>query len=129
MPIPLILFFTSLLSIIVMIARKLRQISKEIPSAQEFPVELPYLEEVKENTIRNLKKHGYVALVACIRYYVRGVNFVRSEYQAARVKVLSWRHTEKTGEKKESSKFLRTIGEYKEKIREIKHRISKEESL
>ena len=33
------------------------------------------------------------------------------------------------GEKKEISKFLKIIGDYKNKIREIKHRIKKEENL
>lgn len=129
MYIPLILFFTSLFSIIVMITRKLPYISMEGAAKEQIPFELPYLKEIRENTVRNVKKHGYATLVITIRWYLRGANFLKTNYESAKRRVRRFSRSENAGEKKEISKFLRTVGEYKQKIRDIKHRISKEESL
>ncbi|MBI3306122.1 hypothetical protein HYZ82_03305 [Candidatus Nomurabacteria bacterium] len=131
MSIPLILFSASLLSIITMIARKLPTVPKEsLTENEQFPLELPYFKEVKEKALQNAKKHGYAALVMTLRWYIRGTNFLKYKYESLKAKIKQKTEASNmNGEKKEISKFLRIIGEYKHKIREIKHRISEEENL
>lgn len=131
MYIPLILFIASLLSIIVMIGRKWLKLEEgQVLSAESIPAELPYLQEVREVTVKNIRKHGYNTLVTTIRIYVKTTDFLKNEWSNFK------RKTQEFGsklmhntEKKEISKFLSTIGEYKQKIRDIKHRIRKEENL
>ncbi len=131
MHILLILFFTSLLSLSFMVGRKLFALEHEqVLNHKEVDLELPYLKEVKHITMTNIKKHGYSGLVATIRFYVRGVNFTKNKYQEIKVKVKNINYINKVnGQNKEISKFLKIIGDYKQKIREIKHKITKEENL
>lgn len=127
----LILFFASLISIIAMIGRKLVALKhEEIPNHEEVLFEVPYLKEVKHITIAGIRKSGYALLVSTVRLYVRLTNFLKEKYQDLKTKIrniIMENHI--NGEKKEISKFLKIIGEYKNKIREIKHKIKKEENL
>ncbi|KKQ07916.1 MAG: hypothetical protein US18_C0005G0003 [Parcubacteria group bacterium GW2011_GWB1_36_5] len=127
----LILFFTSLFSIIIMIGRKLPALEqKQISNQEEILFELPFLKEVKHITIKGMKKHGYAGLVAIVRFYIRSTNFLKNKYEEIRLKIKNRGNRNHAGdEKREISKFLKIIGEYKQKIREIKHRIKKEENL
>lgn len=127
----LILFFTSLFAIIFMVGRKLAIIEHEqILNHKEVLFELPYLKEVKQVTIDNIKKHGHASLVTTVRFYLRSTNFLKNKYAEIKIKIKD-RHQRNriNGEKKEISKFLKIIGDYKHKIREIKHKIKKEENL
>lgn len=127
----LILFFTSLIFIIIMIGRKLALLEHEqVLNHEEVSFELPYLKEVKHLTITNIKKHGYIFLVATVRFYVRSTNFLKDKYKEIKIKIKNKiMESHVNGEKKEISKFLKIIGDYKHKIREIKHKIKKEENL
>lgn len=127
----LILFFASLVSIIIMIGRKLVLIKQDtVLNHEEISFELPYLKEVKHITIAGIKKHGYVLLVATVRSYVLGMNILKNKYEEIKTKIKDRNNKNHiNGEKKEISKFLKIIGEYKHKIREIKHKIKKEENL
>jgi len=127
----LILFFASLFSIIVIIVRKLIRLEHEqILNQEEVLFELPYLKEVKNITVQGAKKHGYAFLVATLRFYIRGTNFLKSQSEKAKIKIKNIHNRNQiNGEKKEISKFLKIIGDYKHKIREIKHKIKKEENL
>jgi len=92
--------------------------------------ELSYLKEVKHITIEGAKKHGYSLLVIAVRFYIQSTNFLREKYKEIKTKItekINKRHI--NGEKKEISKFLKIIGDYKNKIREIKHKIKREENL
>ena len=127
----LILFFASLASITFMIGRKLALLEYEQSlNHEEILLELPYLKEIKHATIQNTKKHGYALLVMTVRFYVRFANFLKSKYEEIKIKIRNL-STENNvnGEKKEISKFLKVIGDYKRKIRELKHKIKKEENL
>lgn len=127
----LILFFTSLASIIFMIARKLSFSEHgEIPDHDEVLLEIPYLKEMRNAAGRGVRKYGYALLVVFIRFYVRAVSLFRDKYREIKMRIKN-RSTRNgsNGEKKEISKFLKIIGEYKHKIREIKHRIKREEDL
>lgn len=127
----LILFFGSLLGITFMIGRKLlilqngQMTYKE--NAETF-LKAQYLEELKYTVIKTIKKHSYTGLVAIIRFYFRGTNLLKNKYQAVKTKIKNLRSKNlKDDEKKEVSKFLKMISEYKQKIRAIKHKIKEEE--
>ncbi len=129
----LVLFFASLFSIIFMIGKRLVLLKQEkILNLNEEKVafELPYLKEIKHLTVTNIKKHGYAFLVMIIRFYVRGTNLLKNKYEEIKIKIKNRsQQNNLNGEKKEISKFLKIIGDYKNKIREIKHKINKEENL
>ena len=128
----LVLFFASLISIIAMIGRKLVTLKhEEIPNHhEEVLFELPYLKEVKHITIASVRKSGYALLVGTVRFYVRSTDLLKNKYREIRNKIKNMiAKSHATGEKKEISKFLKIIGDYKQKIREITHKIKKEENL
>jgi hypothetical protein len=114
-----------------MIGRKLIRLKDdEILKRNEVLFNLPYLKKVKHLTLANIKKHGYAGLVGTIRFYVRGVDLLKNKYEEIRIKIKNKSmENHLNGEKKEISKFLKIIGDYKNKIREIKHKIKKEENL
>ncbi len=127
----LILFFTSLVSIIIMIGRKLVKLEREqVLNHKEVLFELPYLQEVRHLTAQNMKKHGYAGLVTILRFYIRSTNFLKDKYKEIEIKIKNKSNENHlNGERKEISKFLKIIGDYKRKIREIAHKIKKEENL
>lgn len=127
----LILFFSSLFLIIFMIGRKLVTTTQEqILNQEEVLFEFPYLKEVKHITITSIKKHGYSGLVTTLRFYIRSINFLKYRYAETKNKIKNRNNKNHiNGEKQEISKFLKIIGDYKQKIREIKHKIKKEENL
>ncbi|OGI60085.1 hypothetical protein A2641_02855 [Candidatus Nomurabacteria bacterium RIFCSPHIGHO2_01_FULL_37_25] len=128
----LILFFTSLFSIIFMIGKKLflLQNGQIITSNIEVLFRISHLEKIKLFTIKNIKKYGHILLVEILRSYIRFSNFLKNKYQEIKIKIKTLgKKNNPNGEEKEISKFLRIIGDYKNKIREIKHKIKKEENL
>jgi len=127
----LILFFTSLFGIIFMIGRKLVILQNgQAFHREEILFKAPFFEEWKHLTIKNIRKHGYIGLVATIRFYVRSSDFLKNKYQETKIKIKNMRSKNQNGnfgEKREVNKFLKMISEYKHKIREIKHKIKEEE--
>ncbi len=102
----------------------------QILDHEEVLFELPYLKEVKHVTIANIKKHGDALLIATIRFYVRKTNFFKNKYEEIKSKIRNRDIDSRVNsQKKEISKFLKIITDYKQKIREIKHKIKKEENL
>ncbi|MFZ3011971.1 MAG: hypothetical protein WA060_03190 [Minisyncoccia bacterium] len=95
---------------------------------EELFLEIPYVEEWKHLTIKNVKKHSYSGLVTVIRLYVRSSNFIKNKYEKIITEIDKKRkeHIIKRS-KKEVSRFLKTVSDYKHKIREIKHRVVEEE--
>lgn len=131
MTILLIFFFGSLLGISFMIGRKLLMLQNgQIFDRDETFLKTLDLEKLKHKTIKNIKKHGYIGLVAAIRFYIRTTNLARNKYEEAKIKIKNMRPKKSNNEtenEREISKFLKIISEYKHKIREIKHKISEEE--
>ena len=121
----------SLFSIIIMIGRKLFLLqNRQISSNTEILFEVSHLEKVKLFTIKNIKKYGHILLVETLRLYIRFSNFLKNKYQEIKIKIRNRnKKNNLNSEKREISKFLKTIGDYKNKIREIKHKIKKEENL
>jgi hypothetical protein len=130
----LILFFGSLVAITFMIGRKLRMIQNgQITvqgSIEEISFKFPAIEEWKQIAAKGIKKYSYSFLVAIIRFYFRSINILKMWYQKIRVRFsrLSKKST-LVPEKKETSKFLKIVSSYKRKIRKIKEKVRKEESL
>lgn len=127
----LTLFFASLIAIVVMMARKLSVLKhEEIGTEEEVLFELPFLSRIKNVTLEGAKKQGYNLLVGTVRFYVKSANFAKNKYSEIRTKIMDIHlESEESGKKKEISKFLKTVGDYKRRIREIKHKVSKEENL
>ena len=131
----LILFFGSLFGITFMIGKKLfmlqnGQMTYE-ESAETF-LKAQHLEELKHSAIKTIKKHSYAGLVATIRFYFRGTFFLKNKYQEIKIRVKNMHNKnpiKDSENKREISKFLKIISEYKQKIRAIKHRIKEEENL
>jgi len=134
MSILLILFFISLFGIIIMIGRKLVLLNNgHILNKEEIFFGIPHLEKIKQNTIQNIKKYGHIGLVETLRFHIRSSNFLKSKYEEIKNKIKDMQVKNQgllnsgSGEKVEASKFLKMISEYKNKIREIKHKIHEEE--
>lgn len=130
----LILFFASLIAIIFMIGRKLLMLQNGHIIQKNFEggaiLRVPALEEWRHLTIKGAKKHGYNALVSTIRFYFRTSNTIKNKYHEVKTGVTNMRKKNQAGaEKREISKFLKVISEYKKKIRRIKQKVKEEENL
>lgn len=130
----LILFFGSLIGITFMVGRKFLLIqSGQIVNINKDEVfsETKYLEDLKQATIKNTKRHGYTLLVITIRTYFRTANLLKNKYEKIKNKVKETYqkrkkhiHAEKIGE----NSFLKMVSEYKHKIRKIKQQVEEEEN-
>jgi hypothetical protein len=88
------------------------------------------LEEWKYSVVNKAKRWNYVFLVIVIRIYFRIVNLIKLGYQKFIAKIKSMNSTDTEApnkEKKEVSRFLKMVLEYKSKIRKIKRKIKEEE--
>ena len=130
----LILFFASLVSIAVMIGRKLVLLKNgSMIVSEEIPMEIPYVKELRHITIKNIKKYGHMSVVTTLRMYIRSSHILKKNYQnikeQVKERIAKSRINNTSGEKREVNKFLKMVGDYKHKIREIKHKIKEEENL
>ncbi len=124
----LILFFGSLVGITFMIGRKLVSVQNGHVAHTDIRVDFLKAEHVDEIK-KTVKHHGYKGLVALIRFYVKSVNLLKTKFGEITAKTKEmYHHKFSHGEKKEVSKFLKMMSDYKEKIREITHRITEEEN-
>ena len=125
------LFFISLISIAIMFEKKLALLKNQSESITEKgtpTLEMPYVVEIKDITIRKVKRAGYLGLITIIRLYFRSLNFLKYKYD--KLKDLTkniHKNTTNDIEKKEINRFLKVVSDYKNKIRKIKSRIKEEE--
>jgi len=136
MTIYLYIFLASFVAIMVMFGRRLiilRNKGLVITEDEyvEVRLEIPYLNEVKEVTVRKVKRIGYMGLVTTIRFYFRSSNMVKSGYQELKEKLKNVKNHEALNGAigQEASGFLKVVSDYKTKIRRIKHQIKKEENI
>jgi len=138
MSLPLILFFVSLAGITILIGKKLVLLKKAQNQniiIEENSFKMPDIEEVRHVTTKHIRKFGYVALVLTLRSYIRSSNFLkktsRQVYEKAKDKLNKSkdRFIGDSKDKREVSKFLKMISEYKQKINKIKHKIKEEENI
>jgi len=129
----LILFFVSLIGIIIMIGRKLAVIAdgQIVEKDYDHPF-VPHLRKVKHLTFTNIKKYGHLSLVEILRFHFRSSNVLKNKYEEVKTKIKNVNKKNqangKAGEKVEVSKFLKMMSDYKQKIREIRHKIKEEEN-
>lgn len=125
----IILFFVSLFGIIFLVGRKLFLLEKGVLSdIEERPFGIPHADKIKIYTINNIKKIAHITLIITIRLYVKSVNILRNKWSDIKSAIENkYDYINHNRDQREISKFLRIIGEYKTKIREIKHRIHEEE--
>ena len=129
----LILFFASLIGIIIMVGRKLKLVRDgqivEIYHSHPFVLDF---DKIKYQSLKYGKGILYLILFITIRFYIRSSVFLESKYADMKIKIKNMNKKNMVngapGEKVEVSKFLRKISDYKHKIREIKHKIHEEEN-
>lgn len=125
----LILFFSSLFGITFMIGRKLIMLPNiEIFNREEIVLEAQYIEEWKYLAIKSIKKHSYNGLISTIRAYIHSVDFIKRKYQNIKNSFIE-KINNNSSNKKDISKFLKIVSDYKYKLREIKDRVREEENL
>ena len=123
----LILFFTSLMFMLIMVHKKLNFIEEQ-KDKKEGILELELLTEIKNLIFKKIKNYSHVSLVSSIRYYVKSKNFIKGKYEEIKDKMMDVnKKTIQPMEKRQASNFLKKISEYKEKIRELKEKIHEEE--
>jgi hypothetical protein len=130
-----ILFFASLVGIIIMVTRKLAYVRRAQILGREdvlHPFD-PEIEKIKHLAKRSAKEYGHIALVATIRLYIKSANFLKQKSTETKSKIKDLINKRKNDGIdsseiiQEDNKFLKKVSEYKQKIREIKHKITKEE--
>ena len=136
MYLPLIFFFLSLVGIIIMIWRKLVLVKNGlVATTQHSHPFVPDLQKIKHVTFKSTKKISYVVIFVTLRFFIKSLNFVKTKSIILikelknKFKKNNGNSSDNTTEKKEVSKYLRIISEYRHKIRQIKHRIKKEEGI
>jgi len=136
MYLPLILFFLSLISIIIMIGSKLVLVRNgQVIKAQHSHPFVPELQKIKHLTFKNAKKFGYTTLFVTLKFFIKSSNFIKTKSKIL-IKELKNKFKKNKDspldeiiEKKEVSKYLKIISEYRQKIREMKHKIKEEEGI
>jgi hypothetical protein len=92
--------------------------------------EIEYLENLKKISVFNIKRSGHFMLVIILRLYLRSLNFLKEKWSELKKRIIQISETRnKNGEIAQTSKFLKVMAEYKNKIREIKHKIQEEENI
>lgn len=133
---PFILFFLSLTGIVIMIWREMILVKNgQVATVKHSHPFVGDLQKIKHITFKNSKKFGYTTVFVTLRFFIKSSNFIktRSIMLAKEIKNVFKKKNgiliEEKEEKKEPSKYLKVISEYREKIREIKDRIKEEEGI
>ena len=134
MYLPLILFFLSLAGIITMIWRELILVRNgQVAVAQHSHPFVPELQKIKHLTFKNIKRFGYLAFFVTFRFFIKSSNFIKTKgkilLKELKKKLSKNKIENEIIQKKEVSKYLRVISEYRQKIRKIKHKIKEEEGI
>jgi len=106
-----------------MIGKKLILLKNgKIEHIERVLFDIPNLDQVKNVTVKNSKRYGYVILVETIRFYVRASILIKYIYFKTKKKIKEiyhryFPHKIKENKEKEVSKFLRMVSDYKNKIK------------
>ena len=135
----LILFFVSLGVITIMIGRKLLLLSNiEGHHHNSYLGEILIsdmldFDKLKNLTLKNGKKLGHATIWVTLRVYIISSNFVNKKRKEIVVKVKNKLNKNRKNniqeEKKEVSKYIKIISEYRQKIKKMKHRIKEEDGI
>ncbi len=133
----IILFFVSLLAIILMIGRKFFLLKNTgvhhiHRNAENFLSEILDFDKIKDLTIKNSKKIIHTLIWLILRIYILSLNFINKKRKELALKIKSYlnknNHPEIEG-KKEVSKYMKVISEYRQKIKKMKNKIEEEEGI
>lgn len=129
----LTIFFVSLLGLIILIGRKVvfLRTGGSVDNG-ELLFNLPSLAELKEISIKLSKRAGYNFLVIVIKLYVKLSYLFKTTHGKVKTRMqsLTEKYTpERDSAPKQVSKFLKAVGDYKQRIRRIKRKIKEEEGL
>ncbi len=126
----LILFLVSSLGITLMIGRKWRLASQgHITFRDSLHPFVPDIQKVKFLAVEGTKKSVHFTVVNILRLHVKSSNAIKNKYTAIKARINDkMNEDDGTGEKVGVSKYLKMISDYKQKIREIKHKIHEEEN-
>lgn len=131
----LIIFFISLAGVTFLIGRKVILLRRGgTVETGEFLFIIPSVEEIRVISIRNTKRLAYAILVNTIKLSLKSSNSLKnvSREIKEKTKIITAKYTknsEKVIKEKKVSKFLKMISESKQKIRNIKSKIKKEEGI
>lgn len=128
----LTLFFISLSCVILMIGRKVMLVrSGHIVVEESIPHPfIPDIDKAKLQTLHGLKKLLHLTTFVTLRAYVKISNVIKKGYSEAKIKIQNLNrknHIDNLSSRKEVSKFLKVITNYKRKISIMKNRIDEEE--
>jgi len=126
-----ILFFASLLGIIIMVGRKMKlvQNGSELQLEESHPL-VPDIEKAKELLYKNSRKASYFALETALRLHIKSSKLAKQKYSELKMKVKNKLMKEPNGEASmnaDASGFLKMISDYKHKVRRLKRKIHEEE--
>lgn len=129
------LFFASLIGIMFMLSKKVILLHKngfsEINTGIESIFEQINTEQIKNILIEKIKKYGHLTVLTTLRIYIKSSNLIKTRYMFIKESLVSMilkdDHTKENTAR--SSKFLKVVMEYKQKIREMKDRIYEEENI
>ena len=134
-----ILFFISLAAIILLIGRKLSLVKNNINELEEhheagvFIASVFDLDQIKHSLLLSLKRFIHALIWVILRFYLLFSNFINIKRKelAQRIKARLNKNRQQNiaEEKKEVSKYIKVISEYREKIRHMKHRIKEQEGI
>ncbi len=138
MYLPLFIFLISLSGLGFLFFRKFKALGPELVARRRFDhtqffFDVPELEDISVIVVKQMKRYGYLTLVTTLRIYVRGGKVAQNLAKTIgkRATALSHKYLVKKKEKQgvRTSKFLKTVGEYKHKIATLKERIKREEGI
>jgi hypothetical protein len=89
--------------------------------------------KIKHTLIENLKKIEHALIWVILRTYLLSRNFINTKRKEIALQIKEWlsKHRKEhiVEEKKEVSKYIKVISEYRQKIKHIKHKIKEEEGI
>ena len=139
MSLPLISFFLSLVGIIGMLGCKIMHLKNGkviyTENLEHSHPLAPDFQKIKHLTRRGFKKFGYVALFVILKFFIKFSNFIKIKSQILVQEIkdkFRKKNSDLSGEtmgKKEVSKYLKVISEYRQKIRKMRHLIKEEEGI
>ena len=127
----LILFFVSLAGIALMIGKRVSLIRSGALEVHHDSPLLPDIQEVRFIIVRSAKRYSFIIIEIILRTSIKSSMAIKKRttelFHAVKNKVTKHLPEKPATEKKEVSGFLKTVSEYKHKIKKLKNRIIEEE--
>lgn len=134
----IILFFISLLAIIIMIGRKFMLLKNAEVGIERYEGATLVsgvidFDKIKHTAIEGLKGFEHALIWVILRTYLVSKNLFKKTKKELAEKIkarLDRRHSENgIADKKEVSGYIKVISDYRQKIKHIKHKIKEEEGI